>query len=134
MPLRPKQPCGEPGCTVLTEGKRCSTHRRESARRYEATRPSASKRLYGREWQRESKLFLRQHPLCMCQDCDEGRKRVLSATVVDHKRPHRGDPELFWDRGNWQSMNEACHNRKTATEDGGFGRGGAGQIPADFAP
>ncbi len=29
---------------------------------------------------------------------------------------------LFWDRANWQPMNRVCHSRKTATEDGGFGR------------
>jgi len=37
--------------------------------------------------------------------------------------------KLFWDRNNWQSMAKACHDRKTAAEDGGFGNpGGAGQI------
>jgi 5-methylcytosine-specific restriction protein A len=47
--------------------------------------------------------------------------------VVDHKVPHRGDMKLFWDRNNWQSMAKECHDRKTASEDGGFGRVGAGQ-------
>ena len=29
--------------------------------------------------------------------------------------------KLFWDSNNWQSMSKQCHDRKTATEDGGFG-------------
>jgi len=38
---------------------------------------------------------------------------------------------LFWDNTNWQSMAKECHDKKTATEDGGFGNpGGAGQISA----
>lgn len=43
------------------------------------------------------------------------------ATVVDHVIPHRGDMELFWDSDNWQSMHKQCHDKKTASEDGGFG-------------
>jgi len=40
---------------------------------------------------------------------------------VDHVRPHKGDPALFWDHGNWQPMCWPCHSRKTAKSDGGFG-------------
>nr|WP_292832122.1 HNH endonuclease signature motif containing protein [Mesorhizobium sp.] len=31
---------------------------------------------------------------------------------------------LFWDRSNWQPLCKPCHDRKTATSDGGFGREG----------
>lgn len=68
-----------------------------------------------------SKGWLREHPLCACTDCDEGRVRTVAAVLVDHKIPHRGDMKLFWDRDNWQSMAKACHDIKTAKEDGGFG-------------
>jgi len=52
---------------------------------------------------------------------------VRAATVVDHKVPHRGDQVLMWDQNNWQSMAKECHDKKTAREDGGFGRArGAG--------
>jgi 5-methylcytosine-specific restriction enzyme A len=135
MPHRPKQPCGEPGCNVLTDGKRCDLHRRAQVREYDQHRPSAAKRLYGREWQRESKLFLRAHPLCQCPHCDEGRTRVRRADVVDHRKPHRGNPALFWDRKNWQAMAKECHDSKTAREDGGFGRApGAGRISGASSP
>lgn len=66
--------------------------------------------LYTYKWQKASKAFLAAHPLCQCPECDEGRKRVRASTVVDHKIPHRGDLELFWDVGNWQAMAKECHD------------------------
>jgi 5-methylcytosine-specific restriction protein A len=77
--------------------------------------------LYTYRWKQASKRFLREHPLCQCPDCDEGRKRLMVATVTDHRIPHRGDYSLFWDRSLWQAMAKECHDRKTAAEDGGFG-------------
>lgn len=47
---------------------------------------------------------------------------MVAATIVDHKVPHKGDKALFWDSTNWQSLCKPCHDRKTAREDGGFGR------------
>ncbi len=79
-------------------------------------------RLYDRRrWRRRSKQFLEEHPLCrMCQET--GRTRL--AQVVDHKVPHRGDPELFWDEDNWQGLCTTCHNSvKQAEEKGGGVRG-----------
>ena len=46
----------------------------------------------------------------------------LPSEVVDHVIPHRGDMKLFWDPENHRAMAKRCHDRKTATEDGGFGR------------
>jgi 5-methylcytosine-specific restriction protein A len=64
------------------------------------------------------KLFLQINPLCV--SClKEGITRA--ARVVDHIIPHKGDMKLFWDRSNWQSLCIEDHNKKTATEDGGFG-------------
>ncbi|MBI4290329.1 MAG: HNH endonuclease [Betaproteobacteria bacterium] len=77
--------------------------------------------LYTYRWKQASKGFLREHPLCQCPECDEGRKRVRVATVTDHQIPHRGDLRLFWDRTNWKAMAKECHDAKTAGEDGGFG-------------
>ncbi len=82
-------------------------------------RPTAAKRGYGRDWQAARLSFLAEHPLCV--ECQRSG-RVVAATVVDHKRPHKGDRGLFWDRANWQPLCEHCHNRKTARQDGGFGR------------
>lgn len=45
-----------------------------------------------------------------------------SATVCDHKIPHRGDSALFFDRANLWALCKGHHDSKTATSDGGFGR------------
>jgi 5-methylcytosine-specific restriction protein A len=58
------------------------------------------------QWMRKS--FLHRHPLCAV--CGE------PATVLDHTKPHRGDPALFWDQDNWQGLCQTCHGRKTARE------------------
>jgi 5-methylcytosine-specific restriction protein A len=51
------------------------------------------------------------------------RKRMyVKASVVDHIRPHRNDPELFWNSENFQSLCVQCHSIKTVNEDGGFGQ------------
>lgn len=82
-------------------------------RAYDAARPSPS-RIYGRRWQRLRIAYLAQHPLCEC-GCG------YAATVVDHRTPHLGDPRLLYDWDNLQAMTKACHDRKTAERDGGFG-------------
>lgn len=74
-------------------------------------RPTAAQRGYGHRWQRASKLFLAQHPLCV--EC-KGQGLVKAAACVDHITPHRGDQELFWDVSNWQPLCKRCHDQKTA--------------------
>ena len=86
-------------------------------------RPAPTKRefhhhLYGRAWRKARLEHLAEHPLCV--DCSaEGR--TVEATIVDHEQPHDGDEAKFWDRDNWRSRCKPCHDRKTASRDGGFG-------------
>ena len=66
-------------------------------------------RLYDlRRWRRASRAFLARNPLCrMCQEIG----KATLATLVDHVRPHRDNPVLFWDEaGNWQSLCASCHS------------------------
>lgn len=51
-----------------------------------------------------------------CIRCKE-KGRLVPATVVDHIKPHRGDPDLFWDEKNWQPLCKSCHDHKTMTKD-----------------
>lgn len=88
--------------------------------RVDEQRDSSSERGYGARWRRSRAAFLRSHPLCECDEC-RAQHRLLPATVVDHRIPHRGDMTLFWDSTNWQALSKPCHDRKTAREDGGFG-------------
>lgn len=59
-------------------------------------------------WHHLRKHQLAQHPLCSFCLASEV---VEPATVVDHVEPHRGDPDLFWDPGNLQSLCKAHHDR-----------------------
>jgi 5-methylcytosine-specific restriction protein A len=100
---------------------RCDAHRTATRQQADAQRGTAHERGYSAAWRKAREGYLRNHPLCECPDCDAGRVRLLPASVVDHKVPHRGDKALFWDSANWQAMSKPCHDRKTAREDGGFG-------------
>ena len=112
MPSKPNIPCKHPGCAALIPAgmKYCDEHKMlhpEEVR-------SAYKRGYDAWWRKASKAFLQAHPLCV-RCMEEGK--YMRATVVDHIKPHRGDPKLFWDEGNWQSLCKKCHDQKTMMED-----------------
>jgi 5-methylcytosine-specific restriction protein A len=81
-------------------------------------RPSAAKRGYDWKWRNEDETgaadhWLAEHPLCA--EC-HWYGHVVAATLVDHKLPHKGNRELFWDQENWQSLCGRCHNKKTQRE------------------
>ena len=59
-------------------------------------------------------VTLARDPVCMM--CHRN-----ASTVADHIKPHKGVWELFCDLANLQGICDACHDRKTALEDGGFG-------------
>jgi 5-methylcytosine-specific restriction endonuclease McrA len=51
-----------------------------------------------------------------CQMCGklEGKTSKL---VADHRKPHRGDPVLFWDRANLWCLCEVCHSTVKQKEE-----------------
>ena len=110
MPARPRRiKVGNPAAKRLTN------------KLTDQRRGTAASRGYGAKWRRARAAYLAAHPLCECKECMAGEIRVRAAMVVDHKIPHKGDMKLFWDRSNWQAMSKPCHDKKTASEDGGFG-------------
>lgn len=63
--------------------------------------------LYNYRWQQARRYYLTAHPLCaMCQALG----KLTPATVVDHRVPHRGDVDVFWDEDNWQALCTHHHN------------------------
>jgi 5-methylcytosine-specific restriction protein A len=110
MPSKPMKPCGKQGCHNLTRERYCNEHKQE-AYAYDKYRGTAAQRGYGHKWRQARKYFLMKHPICV--------KCGRVAEVVDHIVPHKGDKQLFWDRGNWAPMCTSCHNAKTAKEDMG---------------
>jgi 5-methylcytosine-specific restriction enzyme A len=114
MPNKPLKPCNKQGCSQLTREQYCEVHKQLN-NQYDKNRGTAAQRGYGARWRKVRTHYLAKHPVCV--------RCCHVATVVDHIIPHKGDMNLFWDRNNWQPLCKTCHDRKTATEDGGFGRG-----------
>lgn len=120
MPTRGPRVCSRPGCReVAATGRYCTDCTTVVQTQSDERRGTAASRGYGRRWRRESKAYLAEHPLCARH---QRAGKVRAASLVDHVRPHRGDMALFWDKDNWESLCKTCHDHKTATEDGGFGR------------
>lgn len=122
MPTAAPHACAAPGCSALVpRGRaRCEAHERQQRQ----ARGTAAQQGYSSRWRRARLEYLKRNPLCV-RCLAEGR--VTPARVVDHIRPHKGDEALFWAEGNWQALCDwtspwDCHGKKTATEDGGFGR------------
>lgn len=118
MPLMPPHGCAEPGCPELVRhAPRCAAHTRVQRQVSDRRRGSAASRGYGPEWRALRPRFLHLHPLCV--ECSRSGLTV-SATEVDHvvARARGGSDH----HTNLQALCHACHSRKTAREDGAFGR------------
>lgn len=122
MPFAAPRPCAVPGCPSMQVRRGyCEAHHRERIARQESGRRSASRRGYDATWQRLRRTYLRQNPLCQCDDCQGGVLRVTPAEVVDHCVPieERPDLRLVW--GNLRAMSKAHHDAHTARTRG-FGK------------
>lgn len=90
--------------------------RSEAARKrqVDAARKDSPVRAWYRDkrWHARRAAQLRDHPSCV--DCGS------RATHADHDPPHKG-VELAFFSGPLKSRCARCHNRKTASRDGGFG-------------
>ena len=61
-----------------------------------------------------SKILERDRFTC----CRCNRPQLLSRNLVaDHRLPHRGGEDLFWDEGNLQCMCKECHDRHKQREE-----------------
>jgi 5-methylcytosine-specific restriction endonuclease McrA len=104
MPLRPRPACL--ACGRLT-GCRCVRRDRSG----DLTQPG-----YGAGWRALRAEHLAMEP--WCRECLT-HGRYVAATDVDHITARRkGGSE---EHDNLRSLCHACHARKTAAEDGGFG-------------
>ena len=133
MPMKPRTICIEPNCGEYAEagGCRCPVHAaaRERAYRMSPLRQERADLYATPRWQAIRRAVLEDRPFCAA--C-LAMGKYTPAQVVDHITPHRGDRDLFFDPTNLQPLCKVCHDRKTATEDGGFGhrRGAPGMEPA----
>lgn len=111
--------CGK----VVPAGKRCACQiaaDRVRGARADAKRPNSSQRGYNGAWEAKRKAFLarRENRVCKWPGCKS------AASHVDHIIPHRGDPVLRDDPGNWQGLCAHHHNSaKQRLERRNFPRG-----------
>ena len=122
-PMKPARPCRYPGCPNLTDDKSgfCDAHRKAEMARYDSQRGTATQRGYDSRWAEYSRLYRKEHPLCvMC----EAEGRIVVSEVVDHIKAVTGpDDPLFWEPSNHQALCLFHHSQKTMNLDGGFGHG-----------
>lgn len=120
MPWASPRPCRAPRCPRLTRDGYCEEHRSIKRAGSGQPRASAHARGYGRQWQRYRAAYLLEHPLCV--DC-QAEGVIERATDVDHVVAVDGpDDPRFWDETNHAARCHSHHSRKTAAEDGAFGR------------
>ena len=117
MSLKPFKTCNKVSCGKLTRNLYCEEHshlerlsKQMSNRNYDNSRPSWHKWYTTNRWLNMRLFQLQKEPLCNTCKLDN---KLTPATVVDHIVPHKGDPFLFWNPNNLQSLCEICHNIKT---------------------
>jgi 5-methylcytosine-specific restriction protein A len=118
MPARPMRPCPAPGCTRLVVRGRCDDHQKADRLAEDADRGSSAQRGYDARWRKLRAAFLKQHPLCMCDECKAGELRVTAAEVVDHIQPIEERPDLRLAWSNLRSMSKQHHDAHTARTRG----------------
>jgi 5-methylcytosine-specific restriction protein A len=115
MPFAAPRCCPKPGHPPFTE-QRCPACVQERGRAYDATRPSAPKRGYDRDWYAFRDDYLRRYPTCCERGCGQ------PATEAHHVVPLRAGG-LRFDPSNIEPLCKAHHSQRTAREQG-FARGG----------
>lgn len=67
---------------------------------------------------RKLRLVIFARDLFTCQRRECGRiEGDTSLLVADHRIPHKGDPALFWDPTNLQTLCKPCHDRDKQREE-----------------
>jgi 5-methylcytosine-specific restriction endonuclease McrA len=84
-----------------------SDERSEEARRYRGWYKTPA-------WRAARAAQLQRQPLC---ERHLARGEVVAATVVNHRRRHRGDWALFIDPANHESTCKPCHDGPIQSEE-----------------
>lgn len=116
-------PCAVPLCPHASVYRGyCDCHRS----RAEGGRPTSAKRGYGGSWPAVRASYLARHPRCEFSPC------TAPATDVDHRVSIAEGRKRGWTReqldadDNLRAGCHACHSRRTALEQSGFGAGPPG--------
>jgi 5-methylcytosine-specific restriction protein A len=71
------------------------------------------------KWQR-LKAKVHKRDLYTCQKTGvlvTGKYPAPNSAVADHKKPHRGDPVLFWDEDNIETVSKAYHDAEKQRQE-----------------
>jgi len=70
-------------------------------------------------WQRlRQAVFVRDGYICQrTGELCSGKHPAPNSPVANHKRPHKGDPKLFWDIDNVETIAKACHDAAVQAEE-----------------
>lgn len=104
--------------------KRIKTHhpknlpgRKENRKRYDKERASREPWrtwYHTSEWKRLRQAALTADPFCVrCLAKD----LVVPATVANHKKPHRGNRDLFFNIDNLEGVCKPCHDSDIQSEE-----------------
>ena len=107
MPIKPKHPCGYPGCPNLTDRRYCPEHESLMNKRYEKydRDPDKGKR-YGKTWHRIRTRYVKMHPFC--EEC------LKSGVLVPVQEVHHILPLTEGgtnEESNLVSLCKSCHSR-----------------------
>lgn len=81
-------------------------------------------------WKKLRRAHLRRNPFCVkCMECG----LLVPGNTVDHKKPHKGNMELFVDAGNLQTLCHTHHSKDKQIEERYGHAPGAGEdgLPID---
>lgn len=92
-----------------------------------AKRPPWVKWYKTANWARLRLSQLAKEPVC--RSC-KSLGVITAADTVDHDKPHRGNPKLFWDIENLQSLCKSCHSshKQRLEKSGEFGCDESGNV------
>ncbi|MDH4439720.1 MAG: HNH endonuclease [Rhizobium sp.] len=70
-------------------------------------------------WQKlRHQILLRDHYTCqVTKVLCIAKHPAPNSAVVDHRKPHRGDPVLFWDPDNLHCVSKAYHDSEKQREE-----------------
>lgn len=63
-------------------------------------------------------VFLRDHYICQRSgELCVGKAPAANSPVANHKTPHRGNPALFWDINNLETVSKRVHDKDIQREE-----------------
>ena len=123
MNKRPLKPCSHPSCNQLSQFNYCDAHKPDKSdthRYYDRfKRNKKHNSFYHSAAWKKCRDYIKARDTGLCQHC-LADKKITVGTIVDHIIPLKVDWSKRFDESNLQLLCLACHNKKTAEDEGKF--------------